>query len=395
MQAYFRYLIGSFLLALFVVGSVSYLFDPLGYFRIHNTRSDSLIGDRVWGDERTIKVLSLSGLRPDSLLLGTSRVMLGFDLNDPDMQQYLGNAYNLGLPGCKVDEIEKLIRYAFEFHVPNNIIIGLDLGEFVVASSVSMPGFMIHGMTYRERAFNMLRRLSFALWSEDALVGIARMGFKAHSGYLNGTGNNVNSETLRNRGAMLQSRRLEKMTAEHLLQNNDQDLYQKSMDTLFQTLKYACANNVRVELFVTPLHIRQLLLLKTTGFQEQFYAWKRGLTNMVEQLKDNRCNIGLVDFSGISKYTTNKLPPAGDLVTSPQWYWESSHFKVSLGNLMVRRMWNDVDVEHDFGVSLNNETIEHEITASREELIQYQKSNPQLAKELQDIVLEVSKTIEY
>jgi hypothetical protein len=316
--------------------------------------------------------------------------MLGFDLDNPVIHKHLGNAYNLAIPGAKVDEIDQLIRYAYESHVPDNLIIGLDLGGFATTSKVGLPGFMTSDTSFGGSTISLLRRLGFALWSADALLGIARIGFQAHSGYLDGSGNRVNRETLKIRGVMGQTRYLEKTTAKRLMREYSVDTYHKSMDALFQMLKYSCAKKVSVKLFVTPLHIRRLLLLRITGYQGLFYDWKRGLTDIVERLKESKCDIDLVDFSGISEYTTNRLSSERRAAESPQWYWESSHFKTSLGDLILRRILGKSDVSRDFGVNLNGEVIENEISKSREELVEYQKNHPQLVNEMRDIVLKAS-----
>lgn len=387
MQQYTRYLIIAFTLTLVFACAVSYLLDPLGYFRTNGLRSKSFLGERVWGHDRTAKALALSGLRPDTLLLGTSRVKQGFDIDDPEIQKYIGNAYNLALSAATMDEMDRFIRYALIFHTPSNIIIGLDFSQFETVQSRVTPAFMDNDASALGRIVGMLQRIGFALWSKNALISAAEMSFKKHSNYLNGSRNLDHKERkLQRIGVRAQSLAFERSIASRLKHGSDMT-YKGSLDTLDLVADYACSKNIHIRLFISPLHIRQLLLLKTLGLQENFFSWKRDLTDITEKHRRYGCGIDLVDFSRISEYTTEPLPAIDDLKTSPHWYWESSHYKAALGKLVIRRLWDRKHAIHDFGISLNSEGIDHEIQASRDELIQYQNTHPELVKEMHDTVL--------
>ena len=389
MKRYIRFFALSFFLILLISGSVSYLLDPFGYFRLNGLRTTSLLGNRVWGGDRPAKALALPWLRPNTLLLGNSRVKLGFDVDDPDMQKYIGNAYNLAIGGATLDDINKFTSYALSYHVPSNIIIGLDFGQFARANRASIPTFMEHDTTVMGRIAGTLHRLSFALWAKNALMNAAGMSYKTHSHYLNGSKNIVAKENhIRKHGSKARSQIIERIVATRITRDTYTLTYKSRVDILNQLSGYACKNSIRVKLFISPPHIRQLLLLKIIGLQEQFYNWKRDLTHITEQYRAKGCNIDLVDFSGISEYTTEPFPPNGYSPTSPKWYWESNHYKPTLGKLIMHRLWDHNSAHHNFGASLNSATIDREISSSREELNQYHNSHPKLVNELQDILVQ-------
>ncbi len=386
MKRYLRSLALSFLLILLISGSVSYLLDPFGYFRLYGLRTTALLGNRVWGDDQLSKALALPWLRPDTLLLGNSRVKQGFDIDDPDIEKYIGNAYNLAIGGATLDEIDKFTRYAMSYHIPSNLIIGLDFGQFTRVNRAIIPTFMEHDTTIVGRIGGTLHRLIFALWSKNTLMTAAGMSYNTYSHYLNGSRNIAAKEkTLREHGSKARSKIIEKFIATQIRHNAYSHAYKSRLDILNQVAGYACKNSIRVKLFISPPHIRQLLLLKVIGLQEQFYSWKRELTHITEQHRVDGCNIDLVDFSGIIEYTTEPFPPTGYLATSPNWYWESSHYKPALGKLIIQRLWDHNNAPHNFGTTLNSATIDREIRSSREELNQYHNSHPKLVKELQNI----------
>ncbi len=388
MLQYLRYLAISFILVLLIAGSISYLLDPFGYFRINGFRAVSYLGDRVWGGDRTVKPLVLPAIRADTLLLGTSRVKIGFDVDDPDVREYLGTSYNLSLAGGTIDELDKLTRYAMNYHVPSNIIIGLDFGRFVAANRASIPEFVNHDSSLMGCFIGMLRRVGFALWSKDTLMNAVGSLFRNHSAYLNGTRNiAINKRKLKRIGARVQSQEIERLIARRLDRNRNTSTYAESMTTLDRLVGYACSKNVRVKLFISPLHVRQLLLLNTLNFQERYFGWKRELVNISGQHRLDGCGVDLVDFSRITRFTTDPFPSIDNLKALPQWYLDSSHYNNLLGKFIIYRLWGSVHAPHDFGINLDSEVIESQIDASREELIQYQHAHPDLVKELRDVVL--------
>jgi hypothetical protein len=132
-------------------------------------------------------------------------------------------------------------------------------------------------------------------------------------------------------------------------------------------------------------------MLKAIGLQERFFDWKREVTAIAERHRAVGCRVGLVDFSRVTAYTAEPLPPMGDLETLPNWYWDSSHYNKSLGKLMLYRLWGDDDAPGDFGVTLTGEVIDRETNASRDELVLYHDEHSGLVKELNDIIFQSDK----
>jgi len=62
------------------------------------------------------------------------------------------------------------------------------------------------------------------------------------------------------------------------------------------------------------------------------------------------------DFVEYSPYTTERVPPPGDLVTKMKWFWETSHFQRALGDIMLHRVFEGTPA--DFGVPLTAATVE-------------------------------------
>ncbi len=61
-------------------------------------------------------------------------------------------------------------------------------------------------------------------------------------------------------------------------------------------------------------------------------------------------DVRLWDFMDYSGFSTEVVPPAGDRQTSTKWFWEPTHFKKSLGRIMIGRMFGGIGPA--FGVTL-------------------------------------------
>ena len=75
------------------------------------------------------------------------------------------------------------------------------------------------------------------------------------------------------------------------------------------------------------------------------------------------------DFSNYNSYNAEPVPEKGDLDTKMQWYWESSHYKKELGNLMLDRIFKythpERTVDDNFGVLITTGNIESHLAQIR------------------------------
>ena len=70
-----------------------------------------------------------------------------------------------------------------------------------------------------------------------------------------------------------------------------------------------------------------------------------------------------------------------------RWYWESSHFKKELGDLVLDRLFNyhepGRNVPEDFGVPITAENIEVHLAQLREQQKRYSETHPQEVAEVE------------
>jgi hypothetical protein len=140
---------------------------------------------------------------------------------------------------------------------------------------------------------------------------------------------------------------------------------------------------VAVHAFISPVHARQLEALGLLGLFPTFEQWKRDLVAAVEEvnrrLPDPRKSVALWDFSGYSSVTTEPVPPAGARKET-RWFWESSHYKKQVGDLIMVRMLRPeralTAVPRNFGVELGSDMLEGHLASIRRGAQRYRSENP-------------------
>jgi len=103
----------------------------------------------------------------------------------------------------------------------------------------------------------------------------------------------------------------------------------------------------------------------------------------------------LWDFSGYNSLTTEDVPPDGDSETQMKWYWESSHYKKELGDLVLDRIF---DYHHsrrivpdDFGILLTSENITAHLCRIRDKQREYHKLHPGDVAEIEELAKNLHK----
>ncbi len=389
MILYLRTLVFSLIVILLTSAAVNYWFDPFGYFRIRGWSTSELLGDRVWGEARTVKALALPAVQVETLLAGNSRVGYGIDVGDVELKRFLGTAYNAFIPGATSDDVDAYVRFAIRNNVPERLLVGLDFGQFYLTNNAVIPSFLGPANSLVDASDSVLSQISLVLWSTSALKSTRGMVARPADASLNGVGNiTVIEESNREVGARASTQDVEKNIFNGWLRSGGKALYSKRLTLFGEILSEVCSKGVEVKLFISPLHVRQLLLIDSMKLHEDFLSWKRDMTDIVEQQRKAACAISLVDFSRVTSFTSESFPPLGDKKSSLEWYWESSHYKPVLGKIVIQRLWKTGGVPQGFGVDLSGEVIDLEISAARDELIQYRDSHPELVKELREVIMQ-------
>ena len=151
-------------------------------------------------------------------------------------------------------------------------------------------------------------------------------------------------------------------------------------------IRVAQQHEITVKLFISPIHARQLEAIRIMNLYPIFEQWKRDLVTI---LSEEKANYTLWDFTGYNQWTTEAIP--ADPKQTMRWYWESSHYKIALGNKVLDRLFADYfeSQQDDFGVILTSEGIEMHLAQIRWARQAYQRNYPQEIKELKTLAQQV------
>lgn len=319
-------------------GAFCLLVDPFGLYRALPVREGfNAHKPRQKGHERMVRAADLTRLRPDALILGTSRSQVGLD---PDASAWAGVAERPANAAFSDGSSYEALRYLQHAHSRSPIklvVFGADFLSFV--------GSDRHQNDFTETRLALSRTgepqplfafddVPSALLSVDALRISRRTVLEQdQDSYFFDTGRRrTNTMAARieeqggARGAFVWSER-DYAQSYACVKPARLETHLADFDAL---VAWCAAQHIRLVVFFSPSHVRSLALLRVAGLWPEFERFKQALVDR---------ELELWDFSGADVRTTAEpVPPLHDATTRTRWYWESSHYKKELGDVVLARM---------------------------------------------------------
>lgn len=314
---------------------------------------------------RVEKSLRLREVPFDTVLVGSSRVLVSMDPKSP----YLGGdkAYNAGLGGTNMYELSRVIEYIVR-HQPGleQLIIGLDFSMFNDYRTVN-GDYDASGFAGR----SAWQLYSYLLFSQAALLD----SLDTLATNLGGEHDRVRGDGYQDappldmleRGprpafaAVIDQYRDDDETFAGLAADGRYDA--ERLDMLRDALILASGRGVEIKIFISPIHVLLIETMERMGIASLYEQWKRHLVAMVEQVNGQgrlAAPIQVWDFGDYNSITTEAVPPAGQSARM-RWYWEPSHYRREVSELVLARIMGDQDapgLPDDFGVLLTPQTID-------------------------------------
>jgi hypothetical protein len=162
----------------------------------------------------------------------------------------------------------------------------------------------------------------------------------------------------------------------------------------FRTLVEECRrHNTHLIVLISPAHARQWSGIWATGLWPEVERWKQELVKILEEdalQNPDKEPFVLWDFGGYNSVTTEEIPLIGDTTTKMRWYWESSHYKKEVGDMMLERILNYPNPERqlppDFGLKLASGNIDEHLRTMSEQQRIWHLQHQQDLQEIMDIV---------
>jgi hypothetical protein len=334
------------------------------------------------GSDRLLKARQIMADHANEVVLvGSSRVLIGFDPSDPALNNR--PAYNAGLAAARLPEILGVAEALLDRkNPPQALIIGLDFDVTTLAQDYD-NAWDKSALSVKGEASGAVLRRYFASFMalRDAVILVAGAG-KLRP-LLVGTDGRMRFETsdsgISGRAALFER---ETRAMFDILRDNriglEDRLLQRRQQVRAALLRIQ-SSTVQIDIIIPPMHAWRMEAINQSGVWDLYEAWKRGLTEDIQALSSVRKGrLRLWDFA-VSHPVTQEAVPDEPVVQSnaskhllPQtammqdtiWFWESSHMRPALGGQILATLQGGVPID-GFGAEITPPSIENHIYQQR------------------------------
>lgn len=371
MQARIYLLTAALTILVLTLATVAFtiVVDPYRMFDTAQVAGWNEMKPRVYSQANLAKTYQLERIAPKTLLLGNSRVEVGFDPESEHWPESARPVFNGGQAGTDLFTSWALLRDAVAVKPPRTVIIGLDIIDFLQPAKdrrIEFPKDIAdrmlvddEGRTNPLRANQRRKDLLASTLTIDALLDSFTTVLSQHpseSATMTPYGFNPLKETnayIRRSGQYghfaEKTTSYEKQFARFTAQDFANPEAVANFRALDEILNVARDKHIRVVLFIHPYHAQFMDVMQKVGLTSTFARWKDVLASYAAARATGQA-LTLVDFSEPSDITREAVPPPDDLRTVMQWYWEAGHYKAALGDKMIPRLMGE---ETTFGKVLN------------------------------------------
>ena len=415
---YLLVLLAAAVTSLAAVIAFNAVIDPLGMY------VSGVSKPAMYHRVRLLKAYQARRVKPESIVLGTSRVHLGISPRHAGWASRYERRYNLAFDGATTREMYAYLRHADAAGQLRHVMLGLDTYHLSTVPGSVRPGFDASLLMDERAALNGVRMLladlkllsSYSTFKEsvrllatgdDEPLWYAPDGQRLGEVYFRRP-----AENFVTCGPRCYFDEIDKLEVTYKL---GWKVPQKKAPTaqsgppaepdpvtsfgyIEKIIAYCRRNDIELVIFLTPSHVRQLELDALTGNWSSVENGKRRIVEMLAQdarKHSDKEPIALYDFTNYSSITTEPLPPAGSK-REMQYYWDSSHFKEVVGDMVLDRLLSSAgqaqSVADDFGVALTADTVEDVIARLRSRQQDYRARNAGEIAELNAWVADFERT---
>jgi hypothetical protein len=369
---------GACALGLALAGGVNLVVDPYGVHGLVESPGLNQLKPEFAGHMRLGKAYAVVQLRPTAVVLGTSQALVGLD---PAYAAWPEQAvYNLALNGVNAYEAWRFFQHAHATQPLKLVVLVLDPQMFRADEPTKL--------TFDDRVLNtpgrdrwlgrVLGQVRLAL-SLDALLGSARTVWVQHGappGYRaiiradavrdDGFQDMVGYEEEVRHGGGAHRQFYDRVRLRDPSQADPRFVDAASGESTFSYLasivRVCHRDGVDLRLVLAPRHVAgwRREELEWTG------EWKREVLQTVCSVagEASAAPFPVWDFNYVNPFTTEPVPAAGDLVSLPRWFWDPSHFRRELGEVILDRVFGVPRQDPDqqaFGVLLAPDSLEEHL----------------------------------
>ena len=285
-----------------------------------------------------------------SFILGSSRARIGYDPQSPAIPD--GPACNLGLAGTNFDEVRRVFDFIVEQPNTRRVLLILDFQQFSTGRTVNADFGMSRfnssqsdfeygcNLLFNEHTSrNSIELLGRACSGDEPRfteLGFDRPEYRETRQFPD----DVVAKTLR--GCLTNPATLRGFR------------YSPERVDALRAMAVTCRErDIELIMIMHPVHALQLEAVRAAGLWPLFEEWKRDVVSIGEQSSHS-----VWDFTGYQGYSSEAL--VGATAAPPgewTWWWDPSHCRAELGNLVLERVFGDVADDECSGVRLTSGNI--------------------------------------
>ncbi len=402
MEKSFKKYIAALLVILFggliFMAAFTLIVDPAGvygYVDIEGFNHEKT--ELMEGGGRYDKATALLSGDFNTVIVGTSRAEIGLDPLSP----FFGGrkVYNASLLGSTFYEVERALDLALSRGEVKLIVLSLDFFNFLVDMK-GIGDFYQSAFSGDAGAGRLTRLISIDEFQRSiATVKDNTRGRRADYtllGHKKDMDFNRPGKERRSFMAILRSSIIKKSFYSRVS-------YTPEPVALFKkAVKRARDSGVELKIFISPVHAFQLEIMRVSGAYSEFERWKRELTSILAEEASTgpgKEPLALWDFSGYNPVNSENFGAAEDPEVEMRWYWEPSHYRSELGELILRRLFEAPDepasgsapAGSGFGVRIDSRNIEAHLLALRKERDALYRAHPDTVAAIDALYVETAE----
>ncbi len=395
---------GIYLLVLaMLVAAINIVVDP--YLLFDAPRIAGLTDRKPAAQTNDRKMKQYDAVRRPArtLVLGSSRIEIGFNPQSSGWRAEDRPVYNLGLagsdPGVDAQYLRHVIASQSSGDLPSTLIIGLDFESFLFPptsaeiqneslsdQSPNSLKVIANGQPNPHRILQTIKDYAVSTLSLDAFMASISTIFYSNRG----TGATLDERGWMNESVFDEASRANGVSALFLQKNVEtvnqygsihltlrqaQDGSLFDLGAITELISIGNAINAKVILFVQPAHADRWEIFDRLGYWDDFERWKSDLVELVDEEQSSGAKVELWDFASYQPYVQEVLPSHYNLDSKLTWFWEPAHYRTALGDIMITKM-RDVNSPVQFGMRLTRDNLSDWLLKIRADRDQYRSANP-------------------
>jgi hypothetical protein len=360
------------LLPIGLLGIVNFTIDPYGIFNTFSWAKINLLKSEQDNNLRVYKAAEVINLKPQKILLGSSKVLLALDPYHPALAKDNSINFNLGIPRTHIYELRRYLEHAIANQPElKQVVLGIDFFMFDrFDPNDFQKGQNLLGKTQLgiEEFTNQV--FSLDTFNDSQATFLTNQKETNITPYFkNGWRDVARSDAI-----------VQKITIKKFLKNEidyylnseggyrNYKLSEESLQELKTIIQLCRDRNIDLKMFISPIHAIELEAIRLSGLWSEMETWKREVVKIIP----------IWDFSNYNSVNTEAIKD------DMQYWFSSSHYSKEIGDSILNILLMDARnfTPKSFGVFLTSNNIESQLQKMNREAEAWEKSDRDWVKVL-------------